>query len=297
MLKTCLTALLPGMLLAASPAAAQLAPSVKAIVEAAARTGDAAKIDAVVGIAKETNKGAEGEIDAIVAAIAAEQAAAREAKLADAGLLDNWSGQGELGASLATGNSDTKTFAAGLALQKDGLNVRHKLNAAADIQKSNGITSQERILAGYQLDWKFSDRAYAFGRFEYERNRQAGINRRFVESVGIGYKLIDSPAVKWSVEGGPALRQTRFVDYSENSFAVRGGSNFLWKLSDSTDFTNDTALFIEGSGSLTNTTALTARIFGALSARVAFNITWEEEPPIGLEKIDTLTRFTLVYAF
>jgi putative salt-induced outer membrane protein len=284
-------------LLIAMPAAAQLPPAVKAMVEAAARSGDKAKTDAVVAVAKDTNKGSEAEIDAIVAAISAEQAAAREAKLAEAGFLDNWSGQGELGASLATGNSDTKTFAAGLALQKDGLRIRHKLNAAADIQKSNGVTSQERILAGYQLDWKLSDRAYAYGRFDYERNRQAGIKRRFMQSAGIGYALVNSPGFKWSVEGGPALRQTRFEDFSESSFAVRGGSNILWKLSESMDFTNDTALFIEGNGSLTNTTALTARIFGALSARVAFNLTWEEEPPVGLEKLDTLTRFTLVYAF
>jgi len=109
-------------------------------------------------------------------------------------MLDNWSSSGELGASLATGNSDTRTFAAGLALEKDGLTIRHKLNAAADI------------------------------------------------------------------------------------------------------LSNDTAVFIEGNGSLTNTTALTAKIFGALSARVAFNITCEEEPLVGLEKLDTLTRFTLVYA-
>ena len=284
-------------MLAASPVAAALPPSVKSMVEAAARTGDKVKLDAVVSIAKDTNKGSEAEIDAIVAAISAEQAAAREARLADAGFLDNWSGSGELGASLATGNSDTKTFAAGLLLEKDGLTIRHKVNAAADVQKSNGITNQERYLAGYQLDWKFSGRAYAYGRLEYERNSQAGINRRFVESAGIGYTVIDSPSIKWDVEGGPALRQTRFVDFSESSFAVRAGSNFLWRLSDTTNFTNNTAVFIEGSSSLTNTTALTAKLFGALSARVAFNIAWEEEPPLGLEKEDTLTRFTLVYAF
>jgi len=46
----------------------------------------------------------------------------------DAGMLDNWSGSGELGASLATGNSETRTFAAGLALEKDGLTIRHKLS-------------------------------------------------------------------------------------------------------------------------------------------------------------------------
>ena len=284
-------------LLLAAPAAAQHSPAVKAMVEAAARTGDQAKIDAVVGIAKETNKGADAEIDALVAAVAAEMAASREAELRQAGFFDNWSGSGQLGASVSTGNSDSKTFAAGLALQKDGLSWRHKLDALIDIQEDNGVKSQERILAGYQIDWKLSARAYLWGRFEYEKNGQAGIRRRFSESVGLGYRVIDGERVKWDVEAGPALRQTKFVDFDENSFAVRGGSKFLWKLTDTTIFTNDTAVFIEGAGSINNTTALTAKLFDALSARIAFNLAWEEEPPFGLEKLDTTTRFTLVYDF
>jgi len=87
-LATLLPTLLATLLLAATPAAAALPPAVKAMVEAAARSGDKSKTDAVVAIAKETNKGSESEIDAIVAAISAEQVAAREAKLADAGMLD-----------------------------------------------------------------------------------------------------------------------------------------------------------------------------------------------------------------
>ncbi len=285
------------LLFASVPAAAELPASVKAMVEAAARSGDQAKIDAVVGVAKDTNKGSEAEIDAIVAAVAAEKAANREAELKQAGVFDNWSGSGQLGASVSTGNSDSKTLAAGLALQKDGLNWRHKLDALIDIQEDNGVKSQERILAGYQADWKLSERAYLWGRFEYEKNGQAGIRRRFSESVGLGYRVIDGERVKWDVEAGPALRQTKFVDFDENSFAVRGGSKFLWKLSDTTDFTNDTAIFIESAGSINNTAALTAKLFGALSARIAFNLAWEEEPPLGLEKLDTTTRFTLVYDF
>jgi len=288
---------LSALLLAAVPAAAQLPASVKAMVEAAARTGDQAKIDAVVGIAKDTNKGSEAEIDALVAAVAAERAATREAELKQAGFFDNWSGSGQLGASVSTGNSDSKTLAAGLALEKDGLRFRHKLDALIDIQEDNGVKSQERILAGYQLDWKLSERAYLWGRFEYEKNGQAGIRRRFSESAGLGYRVIDGERVKWDVEAGPALRQTLFEDYSDNSFAFRGGSRFLWKLTESTDFTNDTTFFVESAGSVNNTTALTAKLFGSLSARIAFNLAWEEEPPQGLEQLDTTTRFTLVYDF
>lgn len=287
------------LLAAAGPAVAQTAlpDSVRAMVEAAAKTGDKAKIDAVVAIAKETNKGAEGEIDKIVADIAAAQAAEREAKLATAGFFENWKGSGQLGAAVITGNTEQKSFTAGLALSRDGLRWRHRADAIIDIVDNDGGTDQQRILAGYQLDYKFSDRLYAWGRFEYEKNREAGIQRRFAESAGLGWRAVAAERVTWDLEAGPALRQTRFVTGDENSFAVRGASRFLWALSDTTSFTNDTAIFWDDAGSITNTTALTAKLLGSLSARLSVNLAWEEEPPLGLEKLDTTSRITLVYDF
>jgi putative salt-induced outer membrane protein len=292
--------LLAAALLAATqPAFAQsaLPDSVRQMVEAAAKSGDQAKIDAVVAIAKETNKGADAEIDKIVADISAAQAAEREAKLATAGFFENWTGSGQLGAAITTGNTEQKSFTAGLDLQRDGLSWRHRANALFDIIDNEGGTDQQRILAGYQIDYKFSDRLYAFGRLEYEKNREAGIERRFAESVGLGWRAVAAERVTWDLEAGPALRQTRFVTGDDNSFAVRGASRFLWQLSDSSAFTNDTFLFWDDAGSVNNTTALTAKLFGSLSARLSVNLAWEEAPPLGLQKLDTTSRVTLVYNF
>lgn len=291
--------ILSAALLLASPALAQstLSPGARQMVEAAANSGDKAKIDAVVAIAKETNKGSEAEIDKIVADIAATKAAEHEQKLASAGFFENWSGSGQLGAAVSTGNSETKSFTAGIDLQRDGLKWRHRANAILDITDNDGGTDQERILAGYQIDYKFTERLYAWGRFEYERNREAGITRRFAESAGLGWRAVDSGKIKWDLEAGPALRQTKYVGYDENEFAGRGASRFAWMLSDTSIFTNDTAIFFAGSSSINNTAALTAKLFGALSARLSFNLAWEEAPPPGLESLDTTSRITLVYDF
>jgi putative salt-induced outer membrane protein len=291
--------ILAAALLVAAPAYAQsdLSPGVRSMVEAAANSGDQAKIDAVVAIAKETNKGADAEIDKIVADISAARAARREEELRSAGFFENWTGSGQLGASVSTGNSEVKSLTVGIGLERNGIRWRHRADALVDIVDNDGGTDQQRILAGYQLDYKFSERLYAWGRFEYERNREAGINRRFAESAGIGWRAVDGARLKWDLEAGPALRQTRFITYNENEFAGRGASRIAWNLSDTTVFTNDTAIFFAGSSSINNTTALTAKLLGALSARASFNLAWEEEPPLGLEKLDTTTRFTLVYDF
>lgn len=295
--------ILTAALLLAAPAVAQsaepapLTPAVRQMLEAAAKSGDAAKIDAVVAVAKETNKGAEAEIEKIVADITAAKAAEREAQLANAGFFENWSGSGQLGAALSTGNTKTKSLTVGLNLERDGLNWRHRADALVDVQDNDGGTDQQRILAGYQVDYKFSERLYAWGRFEYERNREGGIDRRFAESAGLGWRAVDGGRFKWDLEAGPALRQTKFVDYDENEFAGRGASRILWTLSDTTLFSNDTAVFVSGASSINNTAALTAKLFGALSARLSFNVAWEEEPPLGLKSTDTTSRVTLVYDF
>ena len=290
--------ILAAALLAASPAFAETLPQpVRDMVEAAAETGDKGKIDVVVAIAKQTNKGAEAEIDAIIAAHAANRAAARQAALAEAGFLDNWKGRGQLGAALSTGNSDVRSLTVGLNLQRDGIDWRHRIDAVFDITDNRKGSDQERILGGYQLDYKISDRAYSWGRLEYERNREAGIKRRFAESAGLGWRALRGKAVRWDLEAGPALRQTRFVDYTENSVAGRGASRFAWKLSGATEFTSDTAIFFDSSATINNTAALTARMFGALATRLSYNLAWEQDPPVGLQSLDTTTRVTLVYDF
>lgn len=281
----------------AAPPKAELPQPVRDMVEAAARTGDKAKIDVVVAFAKQTNKGAEAEIDQIVTGIAEARAAAHQAKLAEAGYLDNWKGRGQLGASHATGNSELTSVTFGLNMQREGLDWRHRADAILDITDNRNGKDQQRILAGYQIDYKVSYRAYGWGRVEYERNREAGIRRRFAESAGVGWRAVQGGPFRWDLEVGPALRQTRFDTYAENSVAGRGASRFAWDLSGITRFTNDTALFVDDAASLSNTAALTSKMFGSVGTRLSYNLAWEEEPPTGLKRLDTTTRVTLVYDF
>lgn len=285
------------MAAAEPPAPPPLPEGVRAMVEAAVRSGNQARIDAVAAVARETHPEQKAEIDAIVAAAAAERQAAREKRLREAGLFENWQGSGELGGSVATGNSDAVTFAAGLALSRNGLDWRHALAASADLQRSGGRTTQERLSTSWQSDWKLSQRAYLLGRLGWERNRQAGLVSRFEQALGGGYRLLDAPRLRWELEGGPALRQAEFTDRTENTLSVRAASRFRWDLSEATRLTQVTTANLEEAGSLTASTALTSRLFGRLSARLGLNMQYEFDPPAGRENLDTVTRATLVYDF
>ena len=185
--------------LAAVPtvASAQLPEPVRAMIDAAIATGDEAKVRTVIDLARTTNPDDSAELDTILAgfetqlaANEAEEAAAQESEIRSAGLFENLSGQGELGAFMSSGNADNTGLSASLALTKDGINWRHKLAGRADYQRSEGVTTREQFLAAYEANYKFTDRLYAYALAQYERDRFQGFAARYSASGGLGYDVL-----------------------------------------------------------------------------------------------------------
>lgn len=291
--------LLAAAALIATPAAAEpMPPAVKAMVEKAVTSGDKAKAAAVTSVAKEMYPDSAGEIDGIVTAYTTQQEQIQQKKMEAAGFFEGWTGEGQVGGSFTTGNSSTKTVAVGVSFKRDGLHWRQNFDALVDLKRNNGVTDQERYAVNYQLDRKLNKHLYVFAAGGWERNQSAGLRSRFSESVGLGYRFVDTPSVTWDLEGGPTLRQARFFDRNENGLAFRAASKFGWQLTPTIKFTQDTSGFIEGgTSSILSATALTAQLYGKLSGRLGFDVQYESDPPLGLKHLDTITRVTLVYGF
>jgi len=269
------------------------------IIREAAKTGNAATLQTTVNLAKTTNPRSIAEIDVLVANLQQESEAARVARVNSQGFFEGWKGEGEVGASLTTGTSKNKTVAVGIHLAKDGLNWRHTLVGIANYVRSDDTTTADRYLASYQADYKFTPRLFAYGLVQWEQDRFAGYNRRFTESLGLGYTIVDTPEFNWQVSGGPALRQTKLITHeSQSDTTAHAGTIFLWNISPSTVFTEDLGTYLGGSdNTYFSTTALTTKVMGDISARASFNVTSESNPPPGIDSTNTITRLTLVYSF
>lgn len=293
--------------LLACPAAAsaQLPEPVRAMIDVAIATGDEAKVRTVIDIARTTNPDDGAELDAILAgfetnlaAAAAEEAAAKDAEIRSAGLLENWSGQGELGAFMSSGNADNTGVTASLALTKEGIKWRHKLAARADYQRSQGVTTREQFLAAYELNYKFTDRLYAYGLAQYERDRFQGFAARYSASGGLGYDVLtEGPTL--SVKAGPAWRRTELIGGgSTSNIAGLAAADFDWDISDNLTFTQDASAFIQsGSSTFVSDTGLQASISDAVSVRLSYTLEHDTDPPAGAVKTDTLSRITVIYGF
>jgi putative salt-induced outer membrane protein len=283
-----------------TPALALATPPPKPVsdmIDAAA--GDPAALKAVVEAAKKTNPDSIAEIDAQVAALGDRAKADKEARMASQSFFEGWHGKGEIGGAISTGNTSDRGLAVGLGFEKETLKWRHTIDLAADYQKTDGEVTKERYFAGYTGAYKFSERIYVVGVLSAEQDKFAGFKSRFTEGLGVGYQVIDRPALKFSVEAGPALRQTNFYfAEDENNVAGRVAGNLSWNITADTVFTETaSAYFASDTNSIESTTAITTKLMGALSGRASYNIRYETDPPFGREDTDTTTRLTVVYSF
>lgn len=300
----------------AAPAAAELPEPVRAMIEAAIATGDPEKVRTVVEIARQTNPDAGAEIDALDGAFKARQAevaaveqARQEERIRTAGLIENWSGRGQVGAFQSSGNSDDVGVTLSLALERTGIDWQHRLNATVDYQHSNGRTSREQYLAAYEPRYQIDRTLFGYALAQYESDRFQGFSSRYSLSGGLGYKLIESDAAQLSVKAGPSWRRIRLLDgTSHSSLGALAGVDFDWRLAKQLKFTQDANMVADAGGAATvvvdsNSTSvllasgLEATISDGLTTRLSYTVDYDSNPPVGAVSTDTLTRFTLVYGF
>lgn len=314
MRKTFILAIL--VALTPTSALAELPDGVRQMIATAVATGDAAKVDAVAGVARTAYPHDVVEIDALVQpfhqaraeAAAAEAAAAQEA-IRTASLLERWGGEGQVGAFQSSGNTDAVGLTAQLQLKREGIQWEHNLRAAADYRRSNGRTDREQFSAAYEPRYTVSPHVFAYALAQFERDRLQGFTARYAASGGLGIRVFDTDSLDLSLKAGPAWRRTELISgLQENSIAALAGLDFDWTINDRIKLTQDANAVAEAGGqavafiggdntSINLVTGLEGRISSELSARLSWTLDYNSAPPAGAVATDTLTRFTLVYDF
>jgi putative salt-induced outer membrane protein len=288
------------------PPPTQLPQAIRDLAEAAFREGDRDAANSILKTARRSNPQAIAQIEALEAEFAARRAeqAAREAreraeKLAAASLLDNWKGEVELGGSRSTGNVDSVAIYGAVRFEREGLKWRHLINGRVDFQRSNGITTADRLKFGWEPNKKVNEALFIYGLGQYERDRFLGFDSRYTLSSGVGLMIISTPRTKLSIQGGPAVRYTDYVDKgAQVAGAGRASVSFRWKVSPTLEISQDAAVYLEGnSENALSTTTLESRLLGGLKMRLSYDVQYETDGIAGGEPLDTTSRATLVYSF
>jgi putative salt-induced outer membrane protein len=250
----------------------------------------------VENIAKRLYPDQRKEIDELIDRIEEEE----KKQVAESGVVEGWSGEGSLGGSYSSGNTDEWSFSAALGIKRKDPRWEHKIDVNIDFTDSDGARTEERISAAYRARRDFDrSRFFLFGTLRYDRDPFQGTDHRFTESAGAGYEIIDAKHIDWDVYAGPALRQTDFSDGTNKSrFGAFIATDFKWDITDKMTLRNYSGVVLTSdNNSFRSVTSLTNNIYGELSVRVDLTVDKETNPPTGSEGTDIYSRLSVVYGF
>ena len=224
-----------------------------------------------------------------------------------------WTDQADLGFLLTKGNSENVNLSVDNVLQGNWDKSTFNLRVGAYRQESNDITRfavgtgqndfvadefKERSLDAFRLylfsDYKrtISDRFFWQVGANWDKDDDAGIESRFVGYAGVGNVWVDSDRSSFSTSYALSYTsRTDEIEDPDNDGQFIGGRlawNFMQKVLDSSEITNDMTFFMNfdqmKDNRFINTTALTTSMSSKLSIRLSAEFRYSNLP--SLEEID-----------
>lgn len=210
-----------------------------------------------------------------------------------------WKGNVELGIVYTTGNTETETTSAKAKAATETEDWRHTIKYESLKSADQGTTTAERYVVNGQSDYKLDKKNFFFVMLNYENDRFSGYDYRITEAIGFGRRVLDEPNLTLDLEIGPGARQSKLeTGETENEGMVRGAGRLNWKISESSNFTEDLTVDAGEDSTVTKSvSALSAQINGSLATKITYTIKNTSDVPPGVEKTDTETSVTLVYKF
>jgi len=210
-----------------------------------------------------------------------------------------WSGTATLGYLATSGNTENSNLNSGFSLGYTSGRWAHLLTTKAIHSAENDQTTAEAYELGWKSEFSINDNDYLFGRIDWRKDRFSSYDAQTSETVGYGRRLIDREFHKLNAEIGAGARQSDLIDgTSESEFVVRGGMDYTWIISDTSEFVQTlTAEAGDTNTYLESITALKARLIGKLALVASYTVKHNTDVVPLTEKTDTYSALTLEYAF
>jgi putative salt-induced outer membrane protein len=220
----------------------------------------------------------------------------------------DWTGKGEAGLVISSGNTETETANAKVAVAHERDKWKNSFGLSALYASDDIGATAQRWEAIAQSDYNFSPKTFWFGAGRYEDDRFSGFEYQATISTGLGRKFIDTDRTKFVGTAGVGYKVFETRDAfdeagllieegaREDDIIFRGTLDFDHKLTDTTTLIDK--FIVEAGADNTfyqNDIALQVRIYSALALAVGYSVRHNTDPPIGFEKTDTLTTVNLVY--
>ena len=230
----------------------------------------------------------------------ADRAAAQSAvQTAPTARTDTLRVTGELGFVNTSGNTDLTTMNIGERVEwRDG---RLTLGQTFSVVygRSEGETTTSEWRASARGDVLLSGAVSAYGALAFDRNRFAGLARRFEEGAGITVAVVRGVRSELDLEGGISLVQQRptAAVADANFSAARAAGRYVHRLSDAAHLRQALEVLANLQQTedvrLNSETALVAPLSRRLALKVSYVIRFDNLPEPGFETTDRLLTTAL----
>ncbi|KAA3641022.1 MAG: DUF481 domain-containing protein [Proteobacteria bacterium] len=213
---------------------------------------------------------------------------------------NGWSGAGQLGFSMSSGNSDNESLTAGLLLERESEKWINGFTLDVVRASSDGEDTAERYTLGTRNGYKFDDDDYIYNNTRYDKDNFSGFDYTITTSFGWGHQFADGDNYKFSTEIGAGYKiEALDADRTENTGAVFVGKvNYMRALTETMKLTE---VFLVESGAdnsfFQNDLGLKFKVNGQFSVKLAHQYRYNTDVAPGKVSHDSLLSANLVYDF
>ncbi|TAM10313.1 MAG: DUF481 domain-containing protein [Nevskiaceae bacterium] len=211
-----------------------------------------------------------------------------------------WAASASLGYLAVRGNTRTTSLNFKGALGRHVGRWGNILKGQANYAKDSNSTSAQSWELGDTLRYNLTEKNYLFGAVSYTRDRFAAFPSRASQAVGYGRQILDTPTQMLTLAAGPGVSEQRAFDSRkwETRFMAVFDGNYVWKISDSTQFSQLVHVEWTSLNTYVNpVTELKFTIVGNLFATLDYEVRYNTHAPAGTLHTDTLTTVNLGYGF
>lgn len=218
----------------------------------------------------------------------------------DQAKTNEWKGEGELGFTSTSGNTDSKSLNAKLGVERKHEKWTHKAGLETLQASASGVKSADRATFSARSEYKFGEKAYTFGAIRYENDKFSGYDYNSSITFGVGEQFIKNESHELDVSAGLGYREKKETATGKvfDEGIITGSLNYTYIIS--THATFKEKILVEAGDSNTyseSETSLKMKINGNLSSKITYTVKNNSKVPVGTKETDTITTIALVYGF
>jgi putative salt-induced outer membrane protein len=219
-----------------------------------------------------------------------------------------WTGKGQLGVALSTGNGDSLNANARAEVKHTVGNWQRRLAISALYESDDDESTSQMFELEGDSRYSFNPRDFWFGSFRYQNDRFSGFRYQATIAGGVGRRFIDTDRTKLTGQIGLGFKATETRDAFDpatqllvpgaktDSIAAVGGLDWEHKITDTTTFYNNLAFeAAQQNNFVRNETGVSVAMTSRLALAVAYTVRYNTDPPVGYDKTETLLTANVVY--